>query len=118
MTQPENMGCLAITVAYAPAPRQVCVVQLAMPTGSTVAQAIEASGLLTRFPEIQAQQGSVGIWGRKISPDHHLRDQDRVEIWRPLKVDPKVARRERFSKQGARAAGLFAQRRSGAKSGY
>ena len=44
-----------------------------------------------------------------------LRDGDRVEIYRPLRVDPKVARRERFRKQGARAAGLFAQRRPGAK---
>jgi hypothetical protein len=41
-----------------------------------------------------------------------------VEIYRPLRVDPKVARRERFKKQGARTAGLFASRRSNAKSGY
>ena len=47
-----------------------------------------------------------------------VRDGDRVEIYRDLKVDPKVARRERFRKQGARATGLFAQRRPGAKPGY
>jgi putative ubiquitin-RnfH superfamily antitoxin RatB of RatAB toxin-antitoxin module len=47
-----------------------------------------------------------------------LRDQDRVEVYRPLRVDPKVARRERFVKQGARAAGLFVKRRVGAKPGY
>jgi sulfur carrier protein len=47
-----------------------------------------------------------------------LRDQDRVEFYRGLRVDPKVARRERFSKQGARASGLFAKRRPGSKPGY
>ncbi len=43
---------------------------------------------------------------------------DRLEIYRPLTVDPKVARRERFSRQGARTTGLFARRRAGGKSGY
>jgi putative ubiquitin-RnfH superfamily antitoxin RatB of RatAB toxin-antitoxin module len=47
-----------------------------------------------------------------------LRDQDRIEVYRPLLVDPKVARRERFVKQGARGAGLFAKKRQGAKAGY
>jgi putative ubiquitin-RnfH superfamily antitoxin RatB of RatAB toxin-antitoxin module len=41
-----------------------------------------------------------------------------VEIYRPLRVDPKVARRERFVKQGARTAGLFVKKRPGAKAGY
>lgn len=112
------MSNLAVTVVYAPAQRQTCVVQLKMPAGSTAAQAIEASGLLERFPELQVEAGSVGVWGRKIQLDQPLSDQDRVEIWRDLKVDPKVARRERFNRQGARSAGLFAQRRPGTKSGY
>jgi sulfur carrier protein len=47
-----------------------------------------------------------------------VREGDRVEVYRGLKVDPKVARRERFRSQGARAAGLFAKRRPGAKPGY
>ena len=50
--------------------------------------------------------------------DAPLRAGDRVEIYRDLLVDPKVARRERFRKQGARAAGLFAGKRPGAKQGY
>jgi putative ubiquitin-RnfH superfamily antitoxin RatB of RatAB toxin-antitoxin module len=60
----------------------------------------------------------VGIWGRKKTLDHPVQDQDRVECYRPLKVDPKVARKARFHRQGARAAGLFSQRRPGAKPGY
>ena len=47
-----------------------------------------------------------------------LREGDRVEVLRELRVDPKVARRERFNQQGARSTGLFARRRPGAKSGY
>nr|MCU0926665.1 RnfH family protein [Hydrogenophaga sp.] len=47
-----------------------------------------------------------------------LREGDRVEVYRLLRVDPKVARRERFVGQGARRAGLFAQRRPGSKAGY
>ena len=47
-----------------------------------------------------------------------LQLQDRVEVYRALKVDPKVARRERFAKQGARTTGLFASKRPGAKAGY
>jgi uncharacterized protein len=47
-----------------------------------------------------------------------LSDHDRLEIYRALQIDPKMARRERFKKQGAKSAGLFAKRRPGAKPGY
>ncbi|HYP70717.1 MAG TPA: RnfH family protein, partial [Variovorax sp.] len=47
-----------------------------------------------------------------------LKDGDRLELCRDLVVDPKVARRERFARQGARGTGLFAKRRTGAKAGY
>ncbi|MDR1968414.1 MAG: RnfH family protein [Burkholderiaceae bacterium] len=102
---------ITVTVAYSPAARQVHEVSLSLPTGSTVRAAIDASGLLARYPDIQLATGVVGVWERKARPDHPLRDGDRVEIWRPLRVDPKLARRERFGKQGARAAGLFAKTR-------
>ena len=58
------------------------------------------------------------MWGRTVPLSHVLRQDDRVELYRPLKVDPKVARRERFVKQGAKSAGLFAKKRPGAKAGY
>ena len=73
---------------------------------------------LARFPELAHHPLAVGIWGRKAGPLEVLRDNDRLEIYRPLTVDPKVARRERFRKQGSRATGLFASRRPGAKPGY
>jgi len=109
---------LRIKVVYAPAPRQVHEVALMLVPPATVLQALQGSGLLTRFPEIDSTATPVGVWGRKVGVQHLLRDLDRVEIYRLLTVDPKVARRERFVKQGARATGLFARRRPGAKAGY
>jgi len=109
---------IRVTVVYSPAPREVCEVALVLEENSTLAQALQASGLPQRFPELDPAQQGVGVWGRKASLEQTLRDLDRVEIYRPLKVDPKLARRERFQKQGARATGLFAKRRAGAKPGY
>ena len=51
-----------------------------------------------------------GVWGQRKSAQTVLADGDRLELYRPLKVDPKRARRERFARQGARATGLFAKR--------
>jgi len=60
----------------------------------------------------------IGVWGRKVGLSHVLRDNDRVEIYRQLTVDPKVARRERFAKQGARTTGLFKTKRKDSAAGY
>ena len=112
---------LHVTLVYSPVPRQVIHHELRLAKGTTVAQAIEESGLLQKCPDINLRDHTafgVGIWGRKTTLNHVLRDLDRVEIYRPLLVDPKVARRERFQKQGTRGAGLFAKRRPGAKPGY
>jgi putative ubiquitin-RnfH superfamily antitoxin RatB of RatAB toxin-antitoxin module len=110
-----------ITVMYSPAPRVVHERVLPFSAGVTVMQALQQSGLLTDCPEIDLSQPdafAVSIWGKKTSPDHVLRALDRLEICRPLTVDPKVARRERFQKQGSSRAGLFSKRRAGAKPGY
>lgn len=113
-----NEPSLRVTVVYSSAPRQVHEVALELQPPCTVLQALQHSGLLTQCPEIDAVGTPVGIWGRKSDLDQLLRDQDRVEIYRPLRVDPKVARRERFVKQGSRGAGLFVKKRLGAKAGY
>ena len=102
---------LRVTVLFSPAPRETREWPLDLAVGSTVADAIAASGLLTEFPGLDLDLLGIGVWGRKAGPKQPLRDMDRVEVYRPLKVDPKVARRERFRKQGARAAGLFARKR-------
>ncbi len=110
-----------ITVMYSPAPRVVHELVLPFNAGVTVMQALQQSGLLADCPEIDLSQPeafTVCIWGKKTTPNHVLRDLDRVEICRALTVDPKVARRERFQKQGSTRAGLFSKRRAGAKPGY
>ncbi|MDO9278979.1 MAG: RnfH family protein, partial [Polaromonas sp.] len=80
------------------------------------------SGVLTAFSEITELLArgdlSMGIWGRSCAADHVLSDQDRVEVYRSLRVDPKVARRERFRGQGVKRAGLFSKKREGGKAGY
>lgn len=103
---------LHVTVMHSPAPREVREQVLELAEGSTVADALRACGLAPGADE------AVGVWGRKADSSQPLRDRDRVEIARPLRVDPKLARRERFQKQGSRGTGLFAQRRPGAKPGY
>ncbi|MGC1174639.1 RnfH family protein [Polaromonas sp.] len=112
------MSALAITLLYSPAPRQVRQWDLSLPVGSTVAEAIRASGVLLEFPELAEGRLSIGIWGRKTSLRQLLQQRDRLEIYRPLRVDPKIARRERFNKQGVKKSGLFAKKRAGAKAGY
>lgn len=113
------MPGIQITVVYSPQQREVVERQLAVEEGSTVAQVLAKAGLPALVMSHAAEAGGVGIWGKRVKPAHTLKDLDRVEIYRPLTVDPKVARRERFVGQGAKkAAGLFAKRRIGAKAGY
>lgn len=108
---------LNITLVYSPVPRQVREWMLELGYGTTVTQALAASSIFKEFPDL-ANKPMAGIWGRRVRLDHLLADKDRIEIYRPLRVDPKTARRERFSRQGVKSAGLFTQKRPGAKAGY
>lgn len=83
-----------IEVAYATPDEQV-IVELALPEDATVAAAINASGLLARFPEIASTGLNVGIFGVVCKPDQIVREGDRAEIYRGLVRDPKEARRNR-----------------------
>ncbi|WP_024539891.1 RnfH family protein [Comamonas badia] len=96
---------VSVVVVASAAPRQTCEWALELPLGCSVADALNACGLEAHDPLYEA-----GIWGRAVALDALLRSGDRVEWCRPLRVDPKVARRERFARQGARATGLFARR--------
>ena len=109
---------LQVTVVYSPGPRRVYEVDLQVADGATVRDVLLASGLPSRFPDLARADVALGIWGEKTGPDQFVLAGDRVEVYRPLRVDPKVARRTRFEAQGARSAGLFARRRPGAKAGY
>lgn len=85
---------LRIEVAYALREEQA-LLELEMAEGTTVRQAVERSGILQRFPEIDLARAGLGIFGKVVSPDTPLRDGDRVEIYRLLIADPKQARRTR-----------------------
>ncbi len=110
---------IEVTLSCSTAPREVFEQVLRLPPGATVADAVAASELGRRHPQLDWRATlTPGIWGREAAWDRPLADGDRVELCRPLAVDPKVARRERFQRQGARGTGLFANRRKGGKAGY
>ena len=67
--------------------------------GATVMEAIRASGVLERFPEIDLAQVAVGVFGERVTLEHPLEEDDRVEIYRGLVADPKEARRRRARKR-------------------
>jgi putative ubiquitin-RnfH superfamily antitoxin RatB of RatAB toxin-antitoxin module len=102
---------MQVTVVWSPGPRQVREWVVQLPEGATVAQALAASALYDEFPEVEITKPETSVWGRLAPASQALRERDRVEVLRPLLVDPKVARRERFQRQGARAAGLFSKKK-------
>jgi putative ubiquitin-RnfH superfamily antitoxin RatB of RatAB toxin-antitoxin module len=85
---------LNIEVCYALSGKQE-IVRLKLPVGATVQQALEASGLLAKYPEIDLKKNKFGIFAKLSKVDSVLRDQDRVEIYRPLIADPKEVRKQR-----------------------
>jgi len=89
---------IRIEVVYATPEKQV-LLSLSVPQGSTVEQGIEQSAIRDQFPGMEIKPESVGIFSRKVPFDHRLRDGDRIEIYRPLLVDPKEARRQRALKE-------------------
>lgn len=95
---------LRIEVAYSPAAGQVERWALMLPEGSTVADAIERSGVLAAHPELALEAVSTGVWGALRGLADRLRDRDRVELYRPLQVDPKEARRQRYRSHRSKAA--------------
>ena len=109
---------MKVSLVYSPAARQVREWALELAEGSTLAQALAQSGAFSEFPQLRNGRLAVGVWGRKRPLNYLLSDSDRIEIYRSLRVDPKTARRERFSGQGAKSAGLFARTRPGGKAGY
>ena len=121
MAMPEPVvvkARLLITLVYSPLPRQVREWSIELQAGATLEQALECCGLLEEFPNLEKNCLQLGVWGQKTHKNHVLQDRDRIEIYRPLRVDPKTARRERFNRQGVKSAGLFTTKRLGAKAGY
>lgn len=95
MSAPERVHA---QVVYAHADRQV-VLTVEVPVGATIEQAIRASGILTRCPDIDLASNAVGIFGARATLQSGVRAGDRIEIYRPLRVDPKEARRRRAARK-------------------
>jgi hypothetical protein len=86
---------MRVEVAYSPAPGRVDWVSLDLPDGARLQDALAASGLPARHG-LALDGLRAGIWGRVQPLEAPLRERDRVEIYRPLRVDPKEARRLRY----------------------
>lgn len=83
-----------VAVCYA-LPQRQDIVELKLPVGASVSQAIAASGLQQKHPDIDLEKFKVGVFGKLVKLDTVLQDRDRVEIYRPLIADPKEVRRKR-----------------------
>ena len=85
---------IRVQVTYA-LPERQDIVTVELPEGATAQQAVEASGLLQKYPDIDLAKNKLGVFARLVKADQALRDRDRVEIYRPLIADPKEVRRQR-----------------------
>ncbi|SIT66288.1 hypothetical protein SAMN04487769_1278 [Burkholderia sp. b14] len=108
----DGGAMLEVQVCYA-LPDTQTLVDVRLPPGATLREAIDASGIVTMHPQIDLAQQRVGVFGRIRALDSALENGDRVEIYRPLTVDPKLARQRRVDK--ARHSGSLEGRKWRAK---
>ena len=96
---------IKVEVAYA-TPHKQKILTLDVEEGTTVYQAAERSGIVDEFPEIILEEAKMGLFGKAVRnpKDEVLKPLDRVEIYRPLIIDPKVARANRAAKAAEKAA--------------
>jgi putative ubiquitin-RnfH superfamily antitoxin RatB of RatAB toxin-antitoxin module len=85
---------IMVEIAYA-LPEQQVIIPIRMAEGTTAEDAIKASGIINKFPEIDLGINKIGVFGKLAKLDVVLRNLDRVEIYRPLVADPKEVRRQR-----------------------
>jgi len=95
---------IMVEVSYAKPDVQV-IIPLYVDLGTTVEQAIQQSGILDNFPEIDLNKNKVGIFSKLAKKDVELREKDRVEIYRPLIADPKEVRKQRAAEGKAMKKG-------------
>ena len=85
---------ILIEVAYA-LPKKQLIIPIKVKEGTTAKEAIQVSGIIKKFPEIDLNINQIGIFGKLTKLDHVMRERDRIEIYRPLVADPKEIRRQR-----------------------
>jgi putative ubiquitin-RnfH superfamily antitoxin RatB of RatAB toxin-antitoxin module len=94
----DGAPSLRVAVACSPGVGTAFEIEVELAAPATALDALRASGVLERCPELAGEAMSVGIWGRVVSPQAIVRDGDRVELYRPLVRDPQEARRLRAGK--------------------
>lgn len=92
---------IEVEVAYA-LPHRQFLKRFYVPSGTTIEQAITLSGIQDIFPEIDLEKQKIGIFSRLTKRGTILQDSDRVEIYRPLLLDPKENRRKRLNKRASK----------------
>ena len=98
MASADGAPTLRVAVACSPSPGSAFEVEVELTGPATAWDAVRASGVLERWPELAAAPPSIGVWGRATSADAAIGDGDRVELYRPLTLDPQEARRRRAAK--------------------
>jgi putative ubiquitin-RnfH superfamily antitoxin RatB of RatAB toxin-antitoxin module len=115
-----------VTLCWSQGPRHIQELSLWVIEGSTVegvlglgmAHLLQSPGAAHASDLSSLHFQQPGIWGHKVLWTQVVKAGDRIELYRPLTVDPKVARRQRFKRQGKGRTGLFANRKSGSAAGY
>ncbi len=99
--QERDLFMLRVEVVYATEKEQQ-IIDVKLPYGSTISKAIKASGVLNNYPELDLKTMQVGVFSQRKKLDDELVNGDRVEIYRPLVIDPKTKRREKADRQKER----------------
>jgi putative ubiquitin-RnfH superfamily antitoxin RatB of RatAB toxin-antitoxin module len=102
---------MKVEVVYA-LPKEQTVLELDVPEGTTALQVVEQSGILKQYPELVAQDLSLGIFSKACDHDQVVKAGERVEIYRPLLADPKEIRKRRAAEMAAKKAAQKAARES------
>lgn len=102
MSRGRKPIAIHVEVAYALRERQA-LVAVEIEEGATIEEAVQRSGILKKFPEIDLQRAKVGIFGRPVALDERMREGDRVEIYRSLIADPKEVRRRKAGRTRPRS---------------
>ncbi|MEX0958411.1 MAG: RnfH family protein [Burkholderiales bacterium] len=95
------MSDISVQLVY-PFPDRQTIIEIRLPAGSNVNDAISKSGILHIAPAVELDQCRLAVWGKFVEGGQTLRDRDRIEILRPLQVDPKTARRQRAGRDRQR----------------
>ncbi len=98
-TTVEEIEYIAVEVVYAASPEQQLLKSLSVPAGTTVEEVVHHSGILNQFAEIDLKKNRLGIWGKRVGTETVIQPHDRIEVYRPLLIDPKEARKLRVKRQ-------------------